>query len=331
MTRVLISRVERSIYYISALVNDWHILIRKLARDSTPDSPKQTPRRKQYSTETFTSDFNNFPSELGDSIYSRDDWMDIGIASALIYQEVVKLLRYNVGAGPIVRKVGVFLKPYLESLQLNGNHQEQMDLSKYILSFVTVIWDQVHASSSPYFVASVEVELICLGLELVEYLAPILPDTSILTSSIMEYISDSSVTFLELVSSVWLIGGSGKDSYKALSSLFQISSMRMKKVIAVQGMKAKLIPEYLEDLKDCVFSSKPYSNSKAKENEFCKKVLFNWSNLSAKVLKPYVPYLSAFYSLDEGRTVNVLLKKVALNENEQVFYHIRGLLSRDEK
>jgi hypothetical protein len=189
--------------------------------------------------------------------------IDIGFGSAMIFENIVKLLRHNPEIGSIIRKVGIFLKPYLESIHLNPQH-EQIELTYHIMSFVVPIWDQIHSSSSPYFVAAVEVELICLGLELIEYFAPLLKDTSFLMSLTMEYLSDSSTTFVDLITSIWLTGGPGRDSYKALSSFYQISSNRMKAVISSQALKAKIIPEYLEDLKDCIFSSKPYSNAKSK-------------------------------------------------------------------
>ena len=199
-------RVERSLYYVSSLLTDWLQLVLKSGQDcelmnmtaNHALSPLAQPNKRYhtFSNETFMSSFQTdyLPSHItssseGDNeseILRRDDFVDLGDASNIIFQCTVGRLRQDTEAFQIIRKSFPFLKIYLESCS-KATRKDVDDLCRYITSYFSGILDQMHGPLSSYYVEGVELQLICLGFSLLDYLGGLLEvvlffSTSILTN-----------------------------------------------------------------------------------------------------------------------------------------------------
>lgn len=185
-------RLERSLYYISTLLTDWLQLALKSgqdcefanAADSHGLSPLSQPKRYHtFSNETFMSSFptDYLPSHITSSseedseseVLRRDDFVDVGDACNVIFQCTVGRLRQDIDAFQIIRKTLPFLKIYLESCS-QATSKDIDDLCRYITSYFSGILDQVHGPLSSYYVEGVELQLICLGFSLLDYLGGLL-------------------------------------------------------------------------------------------------------------------------------------------------------------
>lgn len=182
--------MERSIYYLSSLVNDWHQLVQKVAHDcswldtinSPPISPPISSKKFISMNETFMSSFQSeyLPSQFTGSssdeeqALQKDDFIDIGEACNMIFQVLVGFLRHESDIGMLVEKTSVFLKFYLDSCP-KATPKDYHDLSRYIFSYFYTIMSQVHSPSSSYFVESVEIQLMAMAFNLLDYLSKLLP------------------------------------------------------------------------------------------------------------------------------------------------------------
>lgn len=129
--------------------------------------------------ETFMSSFQseylpNLSSSDEDMSLRKNDYIDIGEACNTIFQVLVKFLRHDAEIANLIQKTSVFLKLYLDGCP-KSSPKECQDLSRYIFSYFISIMNQVHPSSSSYFVESVEIQLITTAFNLLDYLSKLLP------------------------------------------------------------------------------------------------------------------------------------------------------------
>ncbi|KAJ3372988.1 hypothetical protein HDU91_001670 [Kappamyces sp. JEL0680] len=350
-------RLTRSIYYLSSLVHDWHLLVQRAAHDSSwmaNQSGTAVPshshsvhstRYHTFSQESFLSSFKTdyLPSHITTSesdessnAWQKDDFIDVGLACNLIFQATVKYIRQDAQVAGLISKCTFFLRLYLESCPVE-TIAEQSQLAQYILSYFSAILDQVHPASSPYHVDAVELQLVCIAIDTLLELSQLLPDTSILSPLVMTYISQHSPLLVDFILKRLLGSADNSRRLRFAARLFCMTGLSIRESAAermIEACTGEAQPDVLVDLFPAVFSCRPLAHPDSQENRLCLAVLnrLGTDSVEPDTLVPFLASLQSFFVLDHGEALERIHARCLplLSREECIYYWIRGLLSRDE-